>query len=77
MSSGRERWLKGAQTLPAVGTIDLRIAGLSLGSILPIILGLALAIVGATLAVNGQPLGCMVGLTVGMGAMAVGVVYKD
>ena len=55
----------------------MRIAGLSLGSILPIILGLALAIVGATLAVNGQPLGCMVGLTVGMGAMAVGVVYKD
>lgn len=55
----------------------MRIAGLSLGSILPIIIGLALVVVGGTLAANGQPLGCMVGLTVGMGAMAVGLVYKD
>jgi hypothetical protein len=60
-----------------VGKTDLRIAGLSLGSILPIIIGLALVVVGGTLAANGQPLGCMVGLTVGMGAMAVGLVYKD
>jgi hypothetical protein len=55
----------------------LRIAGLGLGALLPIILGLAFAVVGATLAANGQPLGCMVGVSVGMGTMVVGLVYKD
>ena len=55
----------------------MRIAGLGLGSILPIIIGLALVVVGGTLAANGQPLGCMVGLAVGMGAIGVGLVYKE
>lgn len=55
----------------------MKIAGLGLGSILPMIIGLALVVVGGTLAANGQPLGCMVGLVVGMGTIGVGLVYKD
>jgi hypothetical protein len=60
-----------------VGITDLRIAGLGLGSLIPIVIGLALVVVGGTLAANGQPLGCMVGLSVGMGTIGVGIVYKD
>jgi hypothetical protein len=60
-----------------VGITDLRIAGLGIWSVLPIIIGLALVVVGGTLAANGQPLGCLVGLSAGMGAMAVGLINKD
>jgi hypothetical protein len=60
-----------------VGITDLRIAGLGIWSVLPIIIGLALVVVGGTLAANGQTLGCMVGVVTGTGTIGLGLINKE
>ncbi len=55
----------------------MRIAGLGIWSVLPIIIGLALVVVGGTLAANGQTLGCMVGVVTGTGTIGLGLINKE
>ena len=60
------------------GENSLRVAGLGFVSLLVAILGLALVVVGLVLGVaQGHPLGAMVGLIVGMGAIAVAYIFND
>ena len=60
------------------GENSLRVAGLGFVSLLVAILGLALVVVGLVLGIaQGHPLGAMVGLIVGMGAIAVAYIFND